>query len=77
MKKYKQIYLKHFDFCEQDIILCENCNAVAVDIHHVVFKSQGGKDEIKNLIALCRNCHTLAHEKKEFNNKLKKIVCTR
>jgi 5-methylcytosine-specific restriction endonuclease McrA len=73
MVKYKKIYIDYFDFCEQDFIPCEKCHGKAVDIHHIKFKSQGGKDEIDNLIALCRGCHDLAHEDKEFNNTLNEI----
>ena len=50
---------------EQDIIMCKYCNKrQAVDIHHITFKSQGGSDEVKNLISLCRSCQEDAHDKK-------------
>jgi len=61
MKKHVKNYLKHYGYGEQDIILCEECGDVAVDIHHKVFKSNGGSDEVENLTALCRNCHEIAH----------------
>jgi len=73
MVKYKQIYIDYFDYTIADFIPCEVCASDSVDIHHIKFKSQGGKDEIDNLIALCRNCHNKAHNSKEFNNCLKKI----
>jgi len=73
MIEYKKIYLNHFDYCEQDYIPCENCGNRAADIHHLKFKSQGGRDEINNLMALCRECHSKAHELKEFNEKLRNI----
>jgi len=48
------------------MILCERPHAVkANDIHHILYKSQNGKDEIENLIALCGDCHNRAHFKKE------------
>lgn len=60
-------YMKHYNIGEQDIVLCkaksEECLGVAVDLHHIVFKSQGGKDNVENLIPICRNCHNLAHAK--------------
>lgn len=31
-------------------------------IHHIVFKSDGGKNEKGNLIALCEECHSFVHE---------------
>jgi len=61
MKKHVKIYLEYYDYCETDIILCEVCKSKAIDIHHIKYKSRGGKDEIKNLIALCRDCHNKAH----------------
>jgi 5-methylcytosine-specific restriction endonuclease McrA len=63
VKDHKQVYKDHFDYCPDDIVLCEVCGAVAVDIHHIRFKSQGGTDKINNLIALCRHCHDVAHGK--------------
>jgi len=63
MKKHKQIYMEQMGYCEEDIVLCEACGGVAVDIHHIEFKSQGGTNYIGNLIALCRLCHDKAHGK--------------
>lgn len=42
---------------------CEVCESLAVDIHHIKLKSQGGGDEHSNLIALCRSCHEWGHSK--------------
>jgi len=64
---YKQKYIKYFDYTPDENILCEVCGKVAVDIHHIVYRSQGGTDDIENLIALCRSCHNKAH-----NNELTK-----
>ena len=61
MKKHIRNYLKHYGYGEQDVILCEQCKAVAVDIHHIKEKSLGGTDDIDNLIALCRDCHSEYH----------------
>ena len=67
MKKHTKIYFEFFgiDYDEatgyHDYIDCEVCKNQAVDIHHIKFKSHGGKDEINNLIALCRTCHEKAH----------------
>lgn len=33
----------------------------AITVHHVVQVSQGGRDEIDNLITVCSNCHLLIH----------------
>ena len=71
MVRYKQVYLDYYGVTSQDWIGCENCNKTSVDLHHLIFKSQGGKDNIENLVALCRECHIFAHNSKIFNNELK------
>jgi len=75
MKKYVKNYFKANGYVEGDIILCEVCNSMACEIHHITFKSQCGSDEADNLIALCRNCHNKAHDNelsKEYFFKIKK-----
>ena len=62
--------MDHFGYGEQDFIPCENCCSKSVDIHHLKFKSLGGKDEIENLIALCRTCHEKAHNNGAYNRHL-------
>ena len=32
-----------------------------LDVHHIVFRSNGGSDEPENLITLCRTCHDALH----------------
>ena len=70
---YKQTYIDYFDYSKDENILCERCGAAAVDIHHIVYKSQGGKDNIENLIALCRDCHNLAHSEKLSKSELQDV----
>ena len=67
MQKYIQIYLKHFDFTEYDVY-CERCGHRAEDIHHINNRGKD-KDVVENLIALCRDCHILAHASKEYISK--------
>lgn len=60
MKKHTKVYLNHFGYTIADTILCEICNSVAVDIHHINARGMGGSkkaDNIENLMALCRICH--------------------
>jgi 5-methylcytosine-specific restriction endonuclease McrA len=71
MKKHVKVYHDYFDYYYGQFIACENCTKKAVDIHHLTFKSQLGKDEIDNLMALCRDCHNKAHDSKDFNEQLK------
>lgn len=43
-------------------VLC-GWNRTSLDIHHIRPSHLGGTNEHSNLIALCPNCHRLAHEK--------------
>ena len=39
-----------------------NCNTTSpLDIHHIVYQENGGPDEDRNLICLCKNCHGRVH----------------
>jgi hypothetical protein len=72
MQKHTKVYFDYFDYGEQDVILCECCMKVAVDIHHIEGRGPG-KDVIKNLMALCRKCHEKAHEGKIAKSHLQLI----
>lgn len=79
MQKHTKIYMKFFDYCIDDYILCEvtGCYSRAVDIHHIQARGMGGssidKNNIENLCALCRPCHEKAGASKEFNSVVKEI----
>ena len=60
---HKDVYMKSLNICRSEVVLCEVCGRVAVDVHHILFKSQGGTNDIENLIALDRHCHDVAHGK--------------
>lgn len=60
MQNYVKIYLKYFDYKVQSDVMCEVCDAPAVDIHHIHGRGKG-KDVIENLIALCRRDHDKCH----------------
>lgn len=36
---------------------CRICGYPGQEVHHVTFRSQGGKHEVSNLIFLCTECH--------------------
>lgn len=41
---------------------CRVCRtAKANDVHHILFRSMGGKDVANNLIAVCPRCHQDIH----------------
>ena len=63
MKRHVKLYIDSVG--ESPWYPCEVCGATAVDIHHIEPKGMGGskqKDELWNLIALCRKCHEYAHK---------------
>ena len=68
MTPHAKIYLKHFDYGEQDLIICECCGRSGridnggFDIHHINGRGRG-KNVIENLMCCCRKCHTIAHSK--------------
>lgn len=35
-----------------------------LEVHHIIFRSEGGSDEPKNLLTLCHTCHTKLHDGK-------------
>ena len=78
MKKYTKTYLDYFGYSISDFIPCEVCSAKAVDIHHIDSRKMGGdktgkKDNIDNIMAVCRECHIKYGDKtqyKEFLNNL-------
>jgi len=68
MQKHTKTYLEFFDYFGDEYVPCEMCNSKAVDIHHIVARGMGGseKDDIENLMALCRSCHIKYGDKKQY-----------
>jgi len=60
MTRHCKVYMRYFDYGEQDVMLCEACGRPAKDIHHIEGRGKG-KDVISNLMAMCRKCHDRAH----------------
>lgn len=73
MQKHTKNYLKHFNYWEHDFIPCEICWKQAVDLHHIVYRSQWWGDEVENIIALCREDHKKAHDNYYTNRYLQNI----
>ena len=56
------LYLACF---KRDNYHCRSCNDTrGLHLHHVVFRSQQGKNELINLITLCWQCHRAVHDGK-------------
>jgi 5-methylcytosine-specific restriction endonuclease McrA len=45
---------------------CQECGYTPVDAHHLVFRSQFGTGNWRNLAPLCEKCHNRAHNEYEF-----------
>lgn len=76
MKNHTKIYLNYFGYDTSDFIPCEMCGQKAVDIHHIEARAMGGsktKDNIENLMALCRKCHIDLGDKKQYKDLLKTV----
>lgn len=52
----------------RDDYTCQYCKGKRKDskleVHHIIFRSQGGSDEESNLITLCHTCHKALHSGK-------------
>lgn len=50
----------------RDGFTCRNCfiknDSLALQVHHIVPVSNGGTDDLSNLILLCYDCHTSVHK---------------
>lgn len=78
MKNHTKTYLSFFGLSTGDFIPCEICHAEAKDIHHIYARGMGGnpsqdKDNIENLMALCRGCHEFFGDKTKYKNYLQYI----
>ena len=76
MKSHTKLYFKHFGYDVTDFVSCEICGKMANDIHHIHARGMGGTkeaDNIKNLMALCRNHHIEYGDKKQHIEYLENI----
>jgi 5-methylcytosine-specific restriction endonuclease McrA len=49
---------------DRDRDRCVVCGFPHVQVHHIRFRSQGGKHETFNLVCLCAECHGLVHNRR-------------
>ena len=62
---------------ERDNGCCVICGSSwGLQCHHIVFRSQGGLSELRNLACLCMQCHNQAHGvfAKEIRKHLLEVV---
>lgn len=61
----------------RDEYKCQICKGKHKDskleVHHIIFRSQGGSDEAENLITLCHTCHSALHAGKIKVNLVGKV----
>ena len=57
----KRLLRKFWEFCKMHDIGCLKCGSPDIQIHHGIYRSQGGSDEFKNLYPLCTICHDVVH----------------
>lgn len=64
----------------RDNYTCQCCKGKHKDskleVHHIIFRSQGGSDEADNLITLCHTCHKKIHSGEIKTNLKGKVKCT-
>lgn len=66
-KRTKLTPAQYKKLCEQvwkrDRGVCQLCGRFTVvpEFHHAVFRSQGGGDEVDNVLILCHECHHVIH----------------
>lgn len=55
----------------RDNYTCQVCKAknTRLEVHHIKYRSQGGTDDLDNLITLCADCHKKVHAGKLIINK--------
>ena len=52
----------------RDAEMCQRpgCRASGTECHHKLFRSEGGPDTLENLVLLCQEHHTEAHNEQEW-----------
>ena len=61
--RYKEVYERDNNECQYGMCKAALNHTPSLDIpHHVLLKSQGGGDELGNLICLCVFCHRHIHD---------------
>src|SRR5690625_1963787 len=60
------------EIIDRDDGICQICFSMSgTEIHHIKFRSQGGRGVATNGILLCPHCHRLAHKEWEVAESLR------
>lgn len=75
MKNHTKVYLKYFGYSGYEYMPCEieGCHRPAVDINHIKARGMGGskhRDNIENLMGMCREHHLEYGDKKQHRDML-------
>lgn len=68
-KEWKEIRKKAR---KRDNFTCRRCGikerelGQKLDVHHIVPLNEGGRNDLSNLVTLCRSCHSLVEQNKEM-----------
>lgn len=75
MEKHTKIYLEYYEYDDWHETQCEfpGCTNYVHDVHHIIYRSQGGKDQIEYLMGTCVLHHNEIHEEKYAKEWIKKI----
>lgn len=46
--------------------VCRSCGVTGVHVHHIYYRSEGGTNDLLNLLLLCNKCHDIVHSNKRF-----------
>lgn len=58
-------------------IYCQGCGKPGVHIHHIIFRSAGGKHTLNNLVYLCDVCHRMAHAYRKWREHWERWIQTK
>ena len=58
---------------ERDKGLCQECGMQGTEVHHVKFRSGGGRGVVTNGLLLCSTCHMKVHQVRKLARKWQEI----
>ena len=58
MSKWSKVKEEVLFKCKRYCCYCEKYKEINIEVHHIIQKADGGKDELDNAIPLCFDCHS-------------------